>query len=444
MRTRMCITVLVAAALLAPAGADGATEVPGFTINSIDGVGSLEGQLPDRLEDDYRVSYEDCLLYLEGYVAENPDADPVERGEDTAPAADDVVEDAAEQRKPSPGKYDDAGELTPRILIRWSVSSTLAGYDFAVKVGSCSDTGGIGDEETDTCRYVVTRKELDGYTNNELFVELPDLLGDECDEGDSGEAAIYFFFQSGDFTDSRRVETVQFEWDYEAPAAPTGLEISEGENNLKVSWSDEANSDDVTYDIYWSPESFTGADLGLEGVESRKELTAKSFTIPNLGIGVEYHVGVVAVDEFGNESVLSSLATGTPVNVADFWEQYKAAGGNDPGGFCFVATAAWGSPMEPHVATLRAFRDRVLLRSAFGRGLVDAYYTDGPVLARVVEGSPALRALARLVLWPLVGVAWLSLTLGPAALLVVLLSLAGAATGLWRWRRNRNSRRAAA
>src|SRR5690349_6690525 len=42
---------------------------------------------------------------------------------------------------------------------------------------------------------------------------------------------------------------------------------------------------------------------------------------------------------------------------------------------CFVATAAYGSPMATEVITLSDFRDDVLLRSTFGQFFVDAYYT---------------------------------------------------------------------
>ncbi len=61
------------------------------------------------------------------------------------------------------------------------------------------------------------------------------------------------------------------------------------------------------------------------------------------------------------------------------------------GGPCFVATVAFGEG-APELATLRAFRDDVLRRSAPGRVGVAAYYRFGPRLAAALSGHPvALR-----------------------------------------------------
>ncbi|MFH1530823.1 MAG: fibronectin type III domain-containing protein [Pseudomonadota bacterium] len=445
-------TLLAIVLLLGAAPAAGAVE--GFSINSISGVGDLEGEIDDRLKDEFRVNYKDCLLYLGQYetpvvadgevvVEEDPSEDVVTH-EDTLVPEEDVEEadvDPADgaAHKPSFGKADDTGSLTPRILLKWSVSSIYSGFDYAVKVGSCSDTGSISDEETDTCRYVVTRTDLDGYSNNEIFIELPDLLGDECDEGDTGSAALYFFFQDGDYTETKIVEVVDFKWDYEAPVPPSKVTLAEGEKNLKVSWTDESNSGDITYNVYWDTAAFTDADL--TDVSKKKDLTAKSYTISGLPLGEEVFVGVVAVDNYDNESKLSTLENATPVNVDDFWEQYKNSGGDEAGGYCFVATAAWGSPMAPKVMVLRRFRDQILLGSAFGRALVDTYYVEGPALARLIEGRPLLRGATRLLLWPLVGAAWLAVEWGAAAPLGLLLALAVGLLALRRRRLNRNARR---
>lgn len=69
---------------------------------------------------------------------------------------------------------------------------------------------------------------------------------------------------------------------------------------------------------------------------------------------------------------------------------------------CFVATAAYGSPLDPHVASLRIFRDRYLLTNEPGRRLVDLYYRTSPPLAEYIARHETLRRGARVLLTPLI------------------------------------------
>ncbi len=106
------------------------------------------------------------------------------------------------------------------------------------------------------------------------------------------------------------------------------------------------------------------------------------------------------------------------------------------GGGCFIATAAYGSALEPQVVLLRAFRDQYLLTNPLGHAFVQWYYHTSPPVAEAIRQSPTLRSLVRLALWPLVGVAWLSLHPG-VGIGVILVGGGGLAGGIWQQRRRR-------
>lgn len=88
---------------------------------------------------------------------------------------------------------------------------------------------------------------------------------------------------------------------------------------------------------------------------------------------------------------------------------YSSSGG---GGGCFIATAAYGSPMEPHVKLLREMRDRFLLTNSPGITLVNFYYAYSPTVADFIAGHAGLRAIVRVGLLPLVGFSWIALKMG--------------------------------
>jgi hypothetical protein len=78
-------------------------------------------------------------------------------------------------------------------------------------------------------------------------------------------------------------------------------------------------------------------------------------------------------------------------------------------GPCFIATAAWGSALEPQVAALRRARDRLVQESGLFAAATDLYYRASPPAADALRKSETARALARRFLGP-VGAAAQSVT----------------------------------
>jgi hypothetical protein len=433
------LLVVLAALVLSPAAAR--AEISGFKVNSVEGVGDMEDAIQDRLKEDLRISYSDCKLYIGDAVAR------VDGDEETGTVVEhdypDVVEvvDTANTPADNPwGKADSTAE-DARILLTWSVSS-LSGYDYAIKIGSCSDTGSLTDEESSGCTYLVSRTKLDSFTNNELYIDMLDILPDGCNEGDTGETGVYFFVQWGDDTMTKQVSVVKFTYDFDPPAAPQNLVLEAGEENIQVSWDDETNSEDVEYVVYWSQKEFDVLMLDSSDVSSKGGLTAKSYQITGLEIGTQYYVAAAAEDDYGNVSPITEVLDATPEAVDDFWEHYKKSGGQEEGGYCFVATAAYGSPMAPSVRVLQRFRDQALLGNAWGRKLTDLYYTVGPDLARMVKANAVARLAARVVLVPAVAFAWLVVDATWPARIAVLLAMAGIFLGVRTLRRRSRARRA--
>ena len=62
---------------------------------------------------------------------------------------------------------------------------------------------------------------------------------------------------------------------------------------------------------------------------------------------------------------------------------------------CFIATAAYGSETAKELDLLRAFRDKVLLKSEPGRWFVDTYYKLSPPFAEFIADHEEARTFVR-------------------------------------------------
>jgi len=69
---------------------------------------------------------------------------------------------------------------------------------------------------------------------------------------------------------------------------------------------------------------------------------------------------------------------------------------------CFVATAAFGTPLADEINILRQWRDKVLINSITGRLFVKTYYKIGPYAAKLVERSGFLKGLIRKIIYRII------------------------------------------
>jgi hypothetical protein len=106
-----------------------------------------------------------------------------------------------------------------------------------------------------------------------------------------------------------------------------------------------------------------------------------------------YYVGMRAFDEC---NAPSSIATAEVTTTEIHFTTVSP---------CFVATAAYGSPLEPRVAALRRFRDRHLRTNVLGRAFVSLYETVGPHAADAIRDDDTLRSAVRFALEPIVALA---------------------------------------
>jgi hypothetical protein len=91
-----------------------------------------------------------------------------------------------------------------------------------------------------------------------------------------------------------------------------------------------------------------------------------------------------------------------PGGVAVPTNTTTTAGGGGGGGGCFIASAAYGSPLAEDVRTLREFRDRYLMTNPPGRMFVRFYYQYSPSIAQYITRHEYLRACVRGSLKPVI------------------------------------------
>jgi spore coat protein A, manganese oxidase len=118
--------------------------------------------------------------------------------------------------------------------------------------------------------------------------------------------------------------------------------------------------------------------------------------------GPGYVIHCHIFDHEDNEFMRPYIPVASSNNVITIDAPAPSGSGGGGGGGCFIATAAYGSYLDPHVKVLRDFRDRRLMTNTLGQSFVALYYRYSPPVADFISRHPALRGVTRIVLTPIV------------------------------------------
>jgi outer membrane protein assembly factor BamB len=112
------------------------------------------------------------------------------------------------------------------------------------------------------------------------------------------------------------------------------------------------------------------------------------------------------------------------------------------GAGCFIATAAYGTPMAEEIEILREFREEYLLANPVGQAFVALYYEVSPPMAEFINEHPGLKLVVRAGLLPAVAVSAVAVNTSQAEKMAVagFLALASVAVTIWLIRRRGRSR----
>ncbi len=171
---------------------------------------------------------------------------------------------------------------------------------------------------------------------------------------------------------------------------------------VSLQWRPSEEADVAGYKLYFGNESYTysgNVDVG----------NVTSYTLTGLDEGKVHYFAATAYNRSGVESEFSNqVSYPTAAAAAQDSEsgsltvaEAGSGGGGGGGGGCFIATAIFG-PHSPEVFALRQFRDSHLLTNGPGKKFVELYYASSPRIAKIIEGSPVLRAAGRWILAPVV------------------------------------------
>lgn len=190
----------------------------------------------------------------------------------------------------------------------------------------------IDDEDVDYTSSAITAEVT--------FFDLTDLEDTAACAGFDREYFVRVTVREDVGSDTTENADARYVVDTTRPTAPSGLTTSVTEDTIEVEFEGSADEDTARYFVFWSSEAFEGG-ANPDDLELNRSVLGED---PSGDVPVDFKgdetifVAVAAQDEAGNFSALSGVVETSVVATNDFWEEYKAAGGQESG--CSTARGA--------------------------------------------------------------------------------------------------------
>jgi subtilisin family serine protease len=242
--------------------------------------------------------------------------------------------------------------------------------------------------------FSIEKKTGQNGTYNPLNAQLPADTTDYTDtsvnttEGTAYYYRIRAFNSEGESSYSNEAVVVI------PPAAPSNLKASAvSDSGINLSWTDNSSLEEG-----FSIERKTGAG-GSFVITASAPQNATTYHDTGLNDSETYYYRVRAYN-----------------STAGFSAYSNEAGASTSSSSCFIAAAAYGSSLDPHVQVLRSFRDTYLLSDFIlriagmewrvdnspGRSFVALYYRHSPPAAEYIRHHPLAKSVIRCFLTPVV------------------------------------------
>jgi len=127
-------------------------------------------------------------------------------------------------------------------------------------------------------------------------------------------------------------------------------------------------------------------------------LTPETAPLPEDAVGEEFAEDIARLEAVEPIRVDPGKYKDTAAKAANDRERPKIP----PKKYCFIATAAYGTPLAQEVITLQSFRDTYLSHTRLGEKFIRIYYHCSPCLAETIRRHHLLRLATQVLLAPLI------------------------------------------